>query len=433
MRVKCEGRWLNLLVIICLFLLIPRNLYGGILTEIVINKSALITLKNPIERILIANPSIADIVTVSPTQFIVNGKAIGTTTLIVWEKDGKISFFDISVIGDTADLSLRIKEILPGEKINVRFIKDTIILSGKASKEQDVKKAIQIAQAYAPKVLNFIKVEEPQQILLQVKVAQVDRGALRKLGLSALVKGSSGEGTVGLPGMPLGGVAGDSPGITEFNPLTPFQIGVSYFPGGVGVVLEALASKNLAKILAEPNLVVKSGEKGYFLAGTRIPVPVVTGTTGLAVTTIEYRDVGVKLNFTPEITETGSTILKIDPAEISNITGTMKVAGLESPIIDTREVKTVVELKEGESLILAGLLQEETVKFLRKIPLLGDIPILGALFRSTSDELKEKELVFFITPVFAKPFPPGAKVELPGEKEPTPEQEKEMQWIPMGK
>lgn len=407
--------------------------YSGILTEVVINKSALITLKSPIERISIANPAIADVVTISPTQFIVNGKTIGTTTLIVWEKDGKTSFFDISVIGDAGDLSMRIKEATAGDSINVRFVKDTVVLTGKASKEQNVKKAIQIAQAYSPKVLNYVKIEEPQQVMLQVKVAQIDRGALRRLGLSALVKGSSAEGTVGLSGMPRGGIAGDSPGITLFDPLTPFQIGVSHFPSGVGVVLEALASKNLAKILAEPNLIVKSGEKGYFLAGTRIPVPVVTGTAGLAVTTIEYRDVGVKLNFTPEITETGSTVLKIDPAEISNITGTMKVAGLESPIIDTREVRTVVELKEGESLILAGLLQEETVKFLRKIPLLGDIPILGALFRSTTDELKEKELVFFITPTFAKPIAPGTKVELPGEKEPTPEQEREMQWIPMGK
>jgi pilus assembly protein CpaC len=139
-------------------------------------------------------------------------------------------------------------------------------------------------------------------------------------------------------------------------------------------------------------------------------------------------DVGVKLNFAPEVLDNGMISLKIDPAEVSSIAGTLQVNGY--PIIDTRNVKTIVELRDGESLILAGLLQEDQIRTMSKIPLLGDIPILGALFRSTEKDIKEKELVFFITPKLIKPTAPGVKTALPTDKHPTSAEERDMQWIP---
>jgi pilus assembly protein CpaC len=202
------------------------------------------------------------------------------------------------------------------------------------------------------------------------------------------------------------------------------------FKPGIGAVLRALVTKNLAKMLAEPNLLVKSGQEGKFLAGSKIPIQVVSGVGAISGITIQYIDVGVKLIFKPEVMENELISLKLEPAEVSSISGTLAVNGY--PIIDTREIKTSVQLKDGESLVLGGLLQEDTVKTMSKRPLLGDIPILGALFRSTQDDLKEKELVFFITPRLVRPNAPGDEPELPTDRPLTPQQEKELRWIPTG-
>ncbi len=194
-------------------------------------------------------------------------------------------------------------------------------------------------------------------------------------------------------------------------------------------MIQALTTKNLAKILAEPNLLVKSGQKGEFLAGSKIPYNVLISTGGAATSSIVFETVGIKLNFAPIVLENGNIALNIDPAEVSSISGTLQVNGY--PVIDTRTIKTFAELKDGESLVLAGLLDEEHIKTMSKVPLLGDIPILGALFRSTQDDLKEKELVFFITPKIVKAMTPDTKFELPTDKS-TKDLEKELKWMPLG-
>ncbi len=168
--------------------------------------------------------------------------------------------------------------------------------------------------------------------------------------------------------------------------------------------------------------------------GTKVPVQTITGVGGALTPSISFEQVGIKLNFNPEVLETGTIRLKIDPAEVSNITGFITFgSGISAPQIDTRQVSTSVDLKEGESLILAGLLSEQTQKNMSKIPLLGDIPILGAIFRSTSEEIDQKELVFLITPKLVKPIPEGTKVPLPTDNRPTPQEEKEFKWVPLGK
>jgi pilus assembly protein CpaC len=172
-----------------------------------------------------------------------------------------------------------------------------------------------------------------------------------------------------------------------------------------------------------------TGERGEFRAVSKIPIQVIEVTGGTTTPTIVFEEVGVKLFFNPEVMDNGMIRLKIDPAEVSSITGTLAVNGY--PIIDTRSAKTNVELKDGESLIIAGLLSEETINTMSKIPILGDIPILGALFRSTQKDIKEKELVFFITPKLLKPTEPGVKTELPTDKHPTPSEEKELRWVPI--
>lgn len=350
--------------------------FAAVPVKVSVGKGTVITLKEPSKRVSLSNPDIADLNVISPTEILINGKKTGATNLIIWDAKGKPTFFDVIVFKDSTEIP---------------------------------------------------------QVILEVRVAQIDKSKLKELGLSFLVKGAKAEFTTpGLVASPTGSIKGSETGIVGFD-LSTFapQIGVSYFPSGIGVVLKALSTKGLAKILAEPNLIVRSGEKGNFHVGTRFPVQTILGVGASATASITYEEVGIRLNFAPEVLDTGVIRLKIDPAEVSNITQVLQIGNLVAPIIDTRTVQTSVDLKEGESIILAGLLSEEMKKNIQKIPLLGDIPILGALFRSTSEELKEKELAFFITPKIVKPMPPGTKTELPGDK-PIPKKElKEFDWVPM--
>lgn len=453
--------------------------FGGIPTQVPVNKSILLNLKNPAVRVSMANPAIAEFLLLSPRQIQLNGMAVGSTNLIVWEKGGvKPIFFDIRVTGDAAVVESMIREMAPNDAITVDYASDTIILGGRAANEQTIKKAVEIAAAYAPggttsttitevggikvtksdttatKVVNHIVIDHPNQVLLQVKVAQVDKTSLKKLGISGIIKGQTAEGFMNLIGAPTGGgvapttsaivggssvltqspavgtgIAGNVLGLGAFNPLDMFQFGVSYFPAGIGAVIQALNTKGLAKILAEPNLLVRTGERGEFRAVSKIPYSVLQTTGGSSTTTIVFEEVGIKLFFNPEVMANGMIRLSIDPAEVSSIAGTLAVNGY--PIIDTRSAKTNVELRDGESLVIAGLLDEETINTMSKIPILGDIPILGALFRSTQKDIKEKELVFFITPKLMRPTAPGVKTELPTDRHPTEQEEKELRWIPI--
>lgn len=460
------------LVMLAALLGLTANAFSGDITEVILNKSELIILQKPAKRASIAVPEIAKMVVVSPTEILIIGAKPGETSLIVWDDGGGTHKYDIRVKPDLSRLEQQIRQTAPHDRISVEYANDTLVLSGTATNDQTIAKVIRLAQAYVGKdagtgtpggaeqkdkrstesstILNLIQVNAPQQVLLEVKVAQVDKSALKSLGVSAILKGVNGEGFSNLVGAPVGesktitssgsggassstttqgtGIVGNIAGLGSFNPLDVYQLGFSLFKPGIGAVLRALVTKNLAKILAEPNLLVKSGQDGRFLAGQKIPVSIVSGVGAISGTTIQYIDVGVKLNFKPEVMENGLISLTIDPAEVSNIAGYLQTNGY--PIIDTREVRTTVQLKDGESLVLAGLLQEETIKVLSKIPLAGDIPILGALFRSTQDDLREKELVFFITPRLVTANAPGVKTTLPTDAPLTPEQEEEFRWIP---
>lgn len=442
----------SLLIMTLILLSMTSHADAGVPTEVVLNRSILLSLNKPVSRVTLANPAVADIMAISPKQIQIIGLSIGQTTLIIWEEGAKQPvFYDLRVKGDQASIEDQLKELAPN--VSVQYVNDTVILSGKVDKEQQKAKAEKITQAYVGKIINHIEIAEPKQVLLEVKVAQVDKTSLKKLGISFLFKGNSAEGFTNMVGAPTGGTTGSTlssssfggtsamvgsgtgisanvPGLGSYTPLDGVQMGASFFKAGVGTVLQALATKGYAKVLAEPNLLVKSGQEGNFLAGSKIPFSVVSSTGGLAATEIKYETVGVKLKFKPEVLENGLINLKLDPAEVSSVAGTMAVNGY--PIIDTREVRTNVELRDGESLVLAGLLQEEAIKTMSKIPLLGDIPILGALFRSTQDDLKEKELVFFITPKIVNPIAADTKTELPTDRKLTSKEEDALKWMPLG-
>jgi pilus assembly protein CpaC len=471
MNACMTGKIVSVMLALLVSVLTPGVGTAGEAIVVTVNKSVLLPemadLAEPFVRVSITAPDIAKLVPISPTQLRIDGMRTGSTTLIVWKK-GIPETYDITVV---RDLQSWIHEIAPNDSITVNYANDVLVLAGKATNDQTIAKVLQIAEAYAgrkgknpdhgvgspakpqtgeasdkkrsiddmPRVLNHIQVDEPQQVLLEVKVAQVDKAALSSLGVSAFVKGASAEGFSNQVGSPSGdistqgiknpGIAGSTQFLGAIDNTDRFQLGFSVFKPGIGAVLKALVTKNMAKVLAEPNLLVKSGQTGTFLAGSKVPITILSSAGGTSAPSIEFITIGVKLNFKPEVLENGLISLKIDPAEVSSIAGTLAVNGY--PIIDTREIRTNVQLKDGESLILAGLLQEETIKTMSKVPLLGDIPILGALFRSTQDDRKEKELVFFITPKIVKPDSSGRKPKLLTDKPLTPDQEKELQWMPL--
>jgi pilus assembly protein CpaC len=479
---------------------------AAIPVDVTVGKETILNLKEPSKRVSIANPEVAAIVLISPSEIVINGKKPGVTSLIVWNNEDKPTFFDVVVYMERLielekekieALESKIKSISPDANIKAEFAGDTLVLNGTLKNRQILDKIEKFAMLYATKgctgisrssslprssketkeeaqivksqalssvnivqqaqqqaeqpkaetlcVLNLITISEAQQIILEVKVAQIDKTKLKELGLSSVIKGRTAEGFINLAGAPSStgttgttgtglpggstGIVGNAPGVGSFDPLDAFQLGVSYFPSGVGVVLKALQEKGFGKILAEPNLVVRSGENGNFHVGSRIPIQTVTGLPPTV--SVTYEEVGIRLNFAPEVLETGAIRLKIDPAEVSSVARFITFQGIIAPEIDTRTVKTSVDLKEGESLILAGLLSEEMKENITKVPILGDIPILGALFRSTREDITQKELAFFITPRLVKPFAPGVKPALPTDNQPTPEEMKEFDWIPV--
>jgi pilus assembly protein CpaC len=460
---------LTAVLIILSFAVMVYAEHAAIPVQVIVDKSTLLTIKEPSKRVSISNPKIAELNLISPTEVLIEGKKIGTTSLIVWNAQGQTSFFDVIVTGDISQLQEQIKDVAPHDDIRVEMAGDSIVLSGHAKNQQVIEKIVRLAQAYAVasevkttithsggvtkestessgKVINQIIIEEAQQVLLEVRVAQLDKSKMKEFGLSSLIKGRDGEGFTNLVGAPSGevetenfidmisktkaeGIAGNVPGLSAIAPLDPFQIGVSFYQRHGGCS-QGTHLKGLGRSLPEPNLTVRSGEKATSMSA-RATLQTVTGTGGDASVSIYYEEIGIRLNFAPTVLETGSIRLNIDPAEVSSITDFVRLSNFVAPIIDTRTVKTSVDLKEGESLILAGLLSEDMKKNISKIPLFGDIPILGALFRSTTDELRDRELVFFITPKLVVPMPPGTKPELPGEKPLTPEQEREFQWIPL--
>jgi pilus assembly protein CpaC len=423
--------------------------------KVQMSKGTILTLKEATKRVSLANPGIADLNLLTPNEILINGKSIGSTNLIIWDIHGKVTFFDVIVMGDITGLNEQIQELAPDSDVTVETASGAIVLRGNLTNDITRSKIQTISQAYAKNVINFIEIPEAKQILLEVRVAQINKSKLKELGIGVTVTGiGENNAEVTFPGLTFfpsgsigalntitrdlegtGGLEGSEfvksdifPGISGFGlGANQPQIAVGHFPSGVAAMLRALTQKGYGKVLAEPNLIVRSGQEGTFHVGKKIPIQTVSDGD----VSVSFEDVGVKLNFVPVVLETDVIRLKIDPAEVSSLARYVTLQGILAPEIDTRTVNTSVDLREGESLVIAGLLSEDMKKNIQKLPILGDIPILGALFRTSRDELEESELAFFITPKLVKPMPPGMKKGLPGDEPLTPEEEKEFRWIPV--
>jgi pilus assembly protein CpaC len=402
---------------------------GLVRLDVTIGKSQIIDVKEPFTRVSVTNPNVADVFAITPNQILINGKAAGTTSLVVFYP-GKTMFFDLVVQSDMALLGERLRQIAPHDDIQVQPAQDAIILRGSVSSENLILGAAEVASVFAPKgkVVNLLSLAEikPQQVLLQVHVAEVAREALRELGFSIRALGSTLQGA-SFPGLPffpplgtLGAVTASGSAVGRSTPdfaFTSSQGGSGFFLSSgqrdyAGIV-QALAERNALRTLAKPNLTTQSGKEAKFISGGEFPFPVAQQNNTV---TIEFKEFGVSILFTP-VVQDGETIKLTVRPEVSSLDFSqgLVVSGFNIPTIRKNQAFTTINLKDGESFGIAGLINNEVVQSVGKIPLLGDIPILGALFRSTRFQNKETELLFLVTVKLVTPLPAGS----PGVPEPT--------------
>ena len=373
-----------------------------------INKSQVLKVDQPFTELLIGNPEIADVVALTNQSVYVLGKQLGTTNLTIYgPRRQLLAVLDLVVSYDVESLKAKLNDVLPGEAIEVRPVNSGILLSGIVSNETSVSDALAIAEQYAPKaVTNALSVQGSQQVMLQVKFAEVSRNVVRELSIGHDLA-----------------VAGD----LAFNlftsaalPISPtasaFATGVLSTSGNpdLTTVFRTLEQNGLVKTLAEPNLIALSGDTASFLAGGEFPVPVAQDDDTI---TVEFKEFGVGLAFTPTVIGKDLINLIVAP-EVSRIDPTVSVVidGLEVPGLSTRRAKTTIELRDGQSFAIAGLLQEDYQNAINGIPWLSDIPILGLLFRSTGFQRNETELVILVTPRLVKPAQSVAELSAPTDR-----------------
>ncbi|KIC51471.1 type II and III secretion system protein family protein [Tateyamaria sp. ANG-S1] len=374
------------------------------------NRAVVVESETAFAELSIANPAIADISSLSDRTIYVLGKAPGLTTLTLLDANGRlITNVNVRVSADISEFKERLRQILPGEKIEVRTANDGIVLSGIVSSAARLQRALDLAERYAEgRVSNLMSVGGIQQVMLKVRFAEMNRSVSKSLSSSLSLGGSVLSGDVGLRGgtgttIGEGGVASSLGGALPGSNANAGAILFGFNAGNtqVGLLLEALETKGVVRTLAEPNLVALSGQEARFLAGGEYPVPVAQED---GVITIEFKPFGIQLNFIPRVVDKDLINLELE-ATVSSIdpTNGITIDGFTVDAFSVRETATTVELRDGESFAIAGLLQDNFMDENNQLPWLGDVPVLGALFRSASYQRDQSELVIIITTHLVSP------------------------------
>jgi pilus assembly protein CpaC len=397
--------------------------------SVAVGKTVLVNTTWPIKRVAIGMSEIAEVHGTGPTEIIVNGKTPGETSLIVWDTHGGRQFFNVTVrasataLNDSLDSIRReLRTELPGQPLKITIESGNVLLRGTVKDLDSSKRAVKIA-AMGGKVVNLLNVNVPAsdpQILLKVRFISVDRTKKSQFGVNIYSNGfgntiggiSTGDLTTTIPS--------GSTGATVSGGTSPTNISV-FYPGlNIGATIQALQSTIGAQVLAEPNIVATNGKQASFLAGGEYPYPIVQGGSGGsgASISLSFKEYGVRLNFIPTITPRGTIRLQVAP-EVSSLdfTDSVTISGYEVPAITTRKVNTEVELADGQSFVIGGLLDNTESETFMKIPFLGDIPILGKLFQSMQKTRANTELIVIVTPEIVAPIPAGDPVpslKLPG-------------------
>jgi pilus assembly protein CpaC len=387
------------------------------------DRSLVITSPVQIMRVSLANPNICDAIVVSPREILLNGKKAGATSLVIWGQSGQMQTFDVYVDLDVLELSNDIRSTFPNVPVKVQVSKNLVTLSGHVSSPEVADKILELAQSMVPKkqdVVSLLEVPAPPtgEVLLKVRFAEIDRSALKTFGANLIsIPPAKNVGAISTqqyspPGLrngsigSLGDTGGSGQGISLQNLLNVFY----YRPDiNLAATIEALRTQNLLQILAEPNVLTQSGKKASFLAGGEFPFPVIqSASTGFPTVTIQFHDFGVRLDFTPTITQDGYIHLLVKP-EVSSLdfSNALVIEGFTVPAISTRRVQSEMDLRDGQSFVIAGLMDNRVTKQMSKIPGLGDIPLLGKIFQSYNINKSKSELLVFVTPQIVHPLPPG--------------------------
>ena len=365
-------------------------------------KSMLLQLSENAERLSVGNPDVADVVLINPREIYLLGKKSGHTNLLVWTAQGQTTLRDISVGADTESLHAKLREYVPSaENLRVDSVADSLVLSGRVSDGMKVQRLMALTEAFNgnKKVINLLRVHGTQQVMLEVKVAEVSKTLLDELGVDINLTRTFGNTSVSLLSQLL------SAGSTA---LTTARAN-----GLTTVTLTAEMKKGLVKVLAEPTITAVSGQEGSFLAGGKIYIPVPqSNANGGTTITLEEKEFGVGLRFLPTVLEDGLINLRVTPevSELSQVGTTVKGLGGQSsllPSITTRRASTTVQLRDGESFAIGGLVKNNVTQTIKAFPILGELPILGPLFRSTAFQTDKSELLFVVTPRLARVLPPN--------------------------
>lgn len=352
------------------------------------------------KEIRVANADIADVVVLTDRSFHVTGKRGGKTSVLLYDQDKQlIDIIDVKVGYDLVELKQSLFETLPGEQVEVRMLGGGIYLSGEVSSPNVANQAEKIAQAYAPgKVTNGLSINDSHQVMLEVRFVEASRNAVKELGIGLLTN-KPGDFVAGSGGAVLGQ---NGIGLVSGNlPTLAGTILSSISGASLDTNIQALEDQGVIRTLAEPNLVSMSGDTASFLAGGEFPIPVAADEDSIG---IEFRQFGVGLSFTPTVLDDGIINLEVKP-EVSQIdfANAVRIAGTEIPALRVRRADTTVELRNGQSFAIAGLLENESSNSKSQVPWLGDVPVLGALFRSSRYKKRETELVIIVTPRLVQP------------------------------
>lgn len=390
--------------------------------RLTLGKSIVIDYPADIARISTSNPEVADYVAVTTREILIHAKSHGTATLIVWSRSGQREFYSITVEHNLEPIRKIVKSTFPNEDIEIQAARDTLSLTGIVSSQLVADRAVALVTPLGKTVVNNLRLAPPKaekQVLLRVRFAELNRNASRSFGVNLISTGAGNTvGRITAGGTPapvpnsVGGGSNSTFSITDALNIFAFRPDIN-----IGAFVKALQSEGVLQILAEPNLVTTNGKEASFLVGGEFPVPILQGGSNAGAVTVQFREFGIRLSFNPQVTESGTIKLYVKPeVNTLDLANSVSIAGFSIPALATRKIETNIELGEGQSFVIGGLMDDRVTDSLSKIPGLANIPLLGSLFKSRTENRSNSELIVLVTPEITTPLSasdPRPKIEFP--------------------